>query len=105
MRSGKRATNVVSSERLAKDVTGGSDACAFFQFPSEASQTRKGQVGIQRSARPNRFISLAHERRLWAAILAPLNNRHRHIIKTARQAGDDPNPPLAIFWSTGRCTS
>jgi len=32
MRSGKRATNVVSSERLAKDVTGGSDACAFFQF-------------------------------------------------------------------------
>jgi hypothetical protein len=32
MRSGKHATNVVSSERLAKDVTAGSDACAFFQF-------------------------------------------------------------------------
>jgi hypothetical protein len=32
MRSGMRATNVVSSERLAKDVTGGSDVHAFFQF-------------------------------------------------------------------------
>jgi hypothetical protein len=36
MRSGKRATNVVSSERLAKDATGGSDACAFFQFSGES---------------------------------------------------------------------
>jgi hypothetical protein len=32
MSAGKRATSVVSSERLAKDVTDGSDACAFFQF-------------------------------------------------------------------------
>jgi hypothetical protein len=32
MRSGKRATNVVSSERLAKDVPDESDPCAFFQF-------------------------------------------------------------------------
>jgi hypothetical protein len=32
MRSEKRATNVVSSERLAKDETGGNDPCAFFQF-------------------------------------------------------------------------
>jgi len=31
MRFGKRATNVVSSERLAEDVWSGSDACAFFQ--------------------------------------------------------------------------
>ncbi len=32
MRPAKGATNVVSSARLAKDMTGGSDACAFFQF-------------------------------------------------------------------------
>ena len=30
--------------------------------------------------------------------------RHRHITKTARQAGVDPYRPVAIFWSTGRYT-
>jgi hypothetical protein len=57
VRSGKRATNVVSSERLAKDVTGGSDAWAFFQFSvgSEPDQ-KKGKLGY-RTPRLSRFIS------------------------------------------------
>jgi hypothetical protein len=32
MRVGKRVANVVSSERLATDVTGGGDACGIFPF-------------------------------------------------------------------------
>jgi hypothetical protein len=35
-----RATNVVSSERLATAVTGGSDACGFFQFSGGRSGKR-----------------------------------------------------------------
>jgi len=47
MRFGKRATNVVSSERLAKDVWCASDACAFFQRPVGCLGQRWGAASGQ----------------------------------------------------------
>jgi hypothetical protein len=53
MRSGKRATNVVSSEHLAKDVTGGSDARAFFQCPVGYFGQRWGAASGQSASAEN----------------------------------------------------
>jgi len=55
VRSGKRATNVVASERSAKDVAGGGDGRAFFQ----CSVGRFGQLCDVASDKAPSAVSLA----------------------------------------------